>query len=130
MGQYISHMAAGQIMKHNITKQREFSQKERKKIYERDNGQCIFCSMNYHMEGTNWFNLQIDGVMHYIPRSQNGLGIEQNGALGCKHHHYMLDHGSRREEMLDIFKQYLKAHYKDWDESKLIYSKWKCFEEV
>lgn len=116
-------------MKHKQTKEREFSQKERKKIYERDNGQCFFCNMRYHMEGATLFSLQIDGIMHYIPRSQNGLGIEQNGALGCKHHHYMLDHGSRREEMLGIFKQYLQNHYKDWDESKLTYDKWAFLKE-
>ena len=117
-------------MKHKQTKACEFSQKERKKIYERDYGQCFFCSMRYHMEGTSWFELQIDGIMHYIPRSQNGLGIEQNGALGCKHHHYMLDHGSRREEMLGIFKRYLQNHYPDWDESKLTYDKWAFLKEV
>ena len=116
-------------MKHKLTKEREFSQKERKKIYERDHGRCFFCSMRYHMEGASLFSLQIDGIMHYIPRSQNGLGIEQNGALGCKHHHYMLDHGSRREEMLGFFRQYLQNHYKDWNEKKLIYNKWSCFEE-
>lgn len=117
-------------MKHNKTKVCEFSAKERKKMYERDNKQCIFCAMKYHMEGATWFDLQIDGVMHYIPRSHGGLGIEQNGALGCKYHHHMLDNGSRREEMLGIFRSYLQNHYKDWDESKLIYNKWKCFEEI
>ena len=116
-------------MKHKQTKACEFSQKERKKIYERDFGQCLFCNMRYHMEGTSWFELQIDGIMHYIPRSQGGLGIEQNGALGCKYHHHMLDHGSRREEMLGFFRQYLQNHYKDWNEKKLIYNKWSCFEE-
>lgn len=119
-------------MKHKQTKKREFSLNERKKIYERDNGQCIFCEIRYHMENATWFSLQIDGVMHYIPRSQNGLGIEQNGALGCKYHHQMLDHGSngRREEMLGIFKRYLQHHYKNWDERKLTYNKWNCFEEI
>lgn len=117
-------------MKHKQTKEREFSPKERKKIYERDNGECFFCGMRYHMEGTTWFDLQIDGIMHYIPRSQNGLGIEQNGALGCKYHHRMFDNGSRREEMQGIFKRYLQNHYPDWDESKLTYDKWAFLKEV
>ena len=84
------------------------------------------------MEGATWQDLQIDGIMHYIPRSRNGLGIKENGAIGCKWHHRMLDNGSsgRREEMLTIFRRYLQSHYKDWDESKLTYNKWSCFEEV
>ena len=68
----------------------------------------------------------IFGVMHYIPRSQNGLGIAQNGAIGCQYHHNLLDNGNKglREEMLEIFREYLKEHYPDWDEKKLTYSKW------
>ena len=120
------------MAKHKQTKEREFSKEERKKIYERDNEQCFFCNMCYHTEGTNWFERQIDGIMHYIPRSQGGLGIEQNGALGCKYHHHMFDHGSsgRREEMQGIFRQYLQNHYPDWDESKLTYDKWAFLKEV
>lgn len=120
------------MAKSKQTKSREFSPKQRKAIAERDNCRCIFCNINYHVEGATWADLQIDGIMHYIPRSRNGLGIEQNGAIGCKWHHRMLDNGSsgRREEMLAIFRRYLQSHYKDWDESKLTYNKWGCFEEV
>lgn len=114
------------------TKSREFTPKHRKAIAERDNNQCIFCNMNYHMEKATWADLQIDGIMHYIPRSQNGLGIEQNGAIGCKWHHRMFDNGSsgRRDEMQILFRQYLQSHYKDWDEKNLTYSKWGFLEEV
>lgn len=120
------------MAKSKQTKSREFDKKERDKIKARDNGQCIFCNTQYHMEGATWADLQIDGIMHYIPRSRNGLGIEQNGAIGCKWHHRMLDNGSsgRREEMLTIFKRYLQRHYKDWDEKKLIYDKWSFLKEV
>ena len=64
--------------------------------------------------------------MHYIPRSDNGLGIPENGALGCQYHHTMMDNGNegRREEMLGIFKEYLMNEYKDWNEDDLRYSKW------
>ena len=64
-------------------------------------------------------------VMHYIPRSRNGLGIPQNGAIGCQYHHEMLDNGHEgyRKEMLEIFRDYLKSKYTDWDEEKLTYSK-------
>lgn len=105
---------------------REFSKKEREKILCRDNGECIFCKMKYRMENANPFVLGIREIMHYIPRSQNGLGIEQNGAVGCKHHHEMMDNGNkgRREEMLGLFRDYLQSFYPEWDEKSLKYRKW------
>lgn len=111
-------------MKSKRTKACEFSQKARQQVYDRDVG-CIFCERGYHMEEANTYDLQIDGIMHYIPRSQGGLGIPQNAALGCRYHHRMLDNGSRgrREEMLKIFREYLKKIYPDWNEERLIYQK-------
>ncbi len=106
---------------------REFTQKERTKIKLRDNNSCIFCRMCYHMEKATWYSKSILSIMHYIPRSHNGRGIEQNGAVGCQYHHDMLDNGSagRRKEMLEIFKGYLISKYPDWNEENLIYSKWR-----
>ena len=54
-------------------------------------------------------------------------GIPQNGAVGCQYHHEMLDNGSKgkRDEMLEIFRSYLKDSYPDWDEKNLVYDKWK-----
>lgn len=105
---------------------REFTAKARKEIKERDNGLCVFCQMGYCMEGAQAFDLQVISLMHYIPRAKGGLGIPQNGAVGCQWHHQMMDNGNqgRREEMLEIFKNYLRAHYNDWDENKLTYNKW------
>lgn len=105
---------------------REFSAKERKKIYQRDDGKCIYCVKQYRMEKATWLGLEIKSVMHYIPRSHNGLGIEQNGAIGCQYHHEMLDNGSggNREEMLDIFREHLSTRYPEWNEEMLVYSKW------
>lgn len=79
------------------------------------------------MEKASWFGKNILSVMHYIPRSKNGLGIAQNGAVGCQYHHEMLDNGNmgRREEMLEMFKEYLQEHYPDWNEDELVYSKWR-----
>ena len=103
----------------------EFSAKARKIIEERDNG-CIFCKMGYQMQGAGWMDLNTFSIMHYIPRSRGGLGIEQNGAVGCSWHHTMLDNGKdgRRKEMLGMFSEYLMQQYSDWNESKLTYSKW------
>lgn len=110
----------------------EFTAKERKRIVERDGGQCIFCKMGYDTGNASWMDLQIDGIMHYIPRSRGGLGIAENGALGCRYHHRMLDNGryGSRDEMLEMFKAYLQQHHSGWDEKKLMYSKWDFLEEV
>lgn len=107
-------------------RKREFSEKARKEIKYRDRMQCIFCMMGYRMEKADSWSTQILSIMHYIPRSRNGLGIPQNGAVGCQYHHNMLDNGNQgvRQEMLKLFKNYLQNHYPDWDESKLVYSKW------
>lgn len=107
---------------------REFSQSERKKIIERDRGQCIFCEMGYKPDPEeNWLASEIKSIMHYIPRSKNGLGIEQNGAIGCEYHHHMLDNGpeGNREEMMILFERYLRNYYPEWNKEKLIYSKWR-----
>lgn len=78
------------------------------------------------MQGSTWYSQQILSVMHYIPRSAGGLGIPQNGAIGCQFHHNMLDNGNqgKRKEMLEIFKQYLQELYPEWNEDKLVYRKW------
>ena len=107
-------------------RKREFNDEARQTIIYRDGGECIFCKMKYHMEDATWFGMEIKGIMHYIPRSSNGLGIPQNGAIGCQYHHEMLDNGNkgRRKEMLELFREYLIKHYPDWNEEDLVYSKW------
>lgn len=113
-------------MKSKQAKKREFSAKARQEISLRDGGNCIFCEMGYKMEGASWYAQNMKSIMHYIPRSQNGLGIPQNGAVGCQWHHEMLDNGNKgnRDEMLELFRDYLRSKYSDWDNTKLVYSKW------
>lgn len=108
------------------TKKLEFSPRQRAAIKERDGG-CIFCKIGYRMEGALSFDLEIMSIMHYVPRSGLGLGIEENGAVGCQYHHNMLDNGSggHRKEMLGIFENYLRGIYPDWDVSRLRYDKWR-----
>lgn len=105
---------------------REFSQKTRREIIQRDGGQCIFCQQQYQTNKATPFEMEIKSIMHYIPRSQNGLGIPENGAVGCAYHHHMMDNGSngQRGNMRRIFKEYLMQQYPQWDERKLVYSKW------
>lgn len=105
---------------------KEFSAQTRKKIKERDQI-CIFCKMGYHTEKVTHFSQQMTSIMHYIPRSAGGLGIEENGALGCLTHHNMMDNGfeGRRKEMLALYKEYMQRLYPDWNEEDLRYKKWK-----
>lgn len=104
----------------------QFDHKTIRKIVERDCG-CIFCMREYHMENQDPLQYGIKDIMHYIPKSKRGLGIEQNGVLGCRYHHHMLDNGGRglREEMLGIVRQYLQEQYPDWEEDRLTYQKWR-----
>ena len=114
-------------MKSKRTKACDISSKVRQQVQSRDQG-CIFCQANYMMPPEDEFGtcrgmLQI---MHYIPRSQGGLGIPENLAIGCVWHHNMMDNGNLglREQMLMFFEEYLKARYEGWDREKLFYSKW------
>lgn len=105
---------------------REFGSRARKEIIKRDHGECIFCRMRYKPGEAGNFAVGIKEIMHYVPRSQGGLGIPENGAVGCRWHHEMLDNGSQgnREEMLGIFREYLEGIYPGWDKKKLTYDKW------
>lgn len=107
------------------TKRLQFSAKTKKAIYERDGDMCIFCRMNYHMEGTSCFEYALKDCMHFVNKSAGGLGIEQNGVTGCRYHHGLLDNGSHglRIEMLQIMENHLKDCYPDWDKNKLKYGK-------
>lgn len=111
------------------TKLLQFDKKTAQRIMERDGG-CIFCKMHFHMECTDWMALGIKDIMHYIPKSSQGLGIEENGAEGCRYHHSLMDNGNRglRDEMLDLMKEYLQSRYPDWNENKLRYNKYSYLE--
>lgn len=100
----------------------DFSAKERALIKDRDY-RCIFCRRLYRMEKADAFNTSIMEIMHYIPRSQGGLGIAGNAALGCRYHHMMLDESGHRAEMREMMKEYLQGMYRDWNEADLVYHK-------
>lgn len=86
----------------------------RKEVLERDNHQCIICG-SYH-------NLQI---AHFISRGRLGLGIAKNLGVMCVGCHFQYDNGKSHKEIEKLFRDHLKAHYKDWNEKELIYSKWR-----
>lgn len=107
----------------------EFSEKARQAIKQRDKG-CIFCRLGYMLPPEDEFYMETHRyqIMHFIPRSQGGLGIPENGAVGCLWHHNMMDNGNleNRADMLTIFEAYLRARHENWSRSKLIYSKWRA----
>lgn len=90
------------------------SQNVRQKVHQRDQW-CIFCGRT----GTD--------VMHFVPRSSGGLGIEQNLALGCRSCHMMLDQSTNRREMMLFFEEYLKSHYGEFNRKDLIYKKYENY---
>ena len=114
-------------MRKKRTKATQIKTATAEKVIRRDQCTCIFCYENYHMgnSDTDRIGMSIHDIMHFIPRSQGGRGIEQNLAVGCRYHHQMLDNGKdgNREEMLGIFEKHLRIWYKDWNREDLIYRK-------
>lgn len=94
---------------------REFTAKARKAIHKRDGERCLFCEMGYYLPDQPALNGGMQ-IMHIVARSQNGMGVEQNGVLGCVWHHIMLDNGNkgRRAEMLQMLEDYIKELYPGW----------------
>ncbi len=130
MSVYTEREAAVEDMP-KYTKYLEFSQKERTAIRERDNYRCIFCQVGYRMPPANEMGRNMQDIMHYIPRSSLGLGIRQNGAVGCRYHHNMMDNGSsgERKEMLGMFRAYLDEFYPDFTDAERKYNKWSFLKE-
>ena len=105
------------------TKATSFSKNTVAIIMQRDRYQCLFCRLGkYGKSECNW----IQDIMHYVNRSAGGLGIEQNGVVGCRYHHSLLDNGNKgyRKEMLADMKAYLQEQYPDWNEEELYYKKY------
>ncbi len=107
------------------TKLLKFDKETTERIFERDR-ECIFCRIGYHMECSSTMLYDIKDIMHYIPKSSLGLGIEENGAVGCRYHHGLMDNGNRglRQEMLGMMREHLMSHYPEWNEERLVYRKY------
>ena len=100
-------------MKSKRSKACDITQAVKKKVWERDNGQCIICHSPYAMPNA-----------HFIPRSKGGLGIEQNIVTLCQNCHHNFDNTSQRLYYYTYVKDYLQVKYgAEWNEEKLIYKK-------
>lgn len=78
----------------------------------RDKGICVICKANKGLPN-----------MHYIARSQLGLGIEQNVACGCLKCHHEYDNTPLKKHHKEIFKKHLQSKYENWCEEELTYKK-------
>lgn len=107
------------------TKLLQFDQKTKLQIVDRDK-QCFFCRHHYHMESRSVLDYQIQDIMHVVNKSQKGMGVVQNGALGCRYHHHLLDNGNKglREEMINMLKDYMCSLYPGWTEESVIHNRW------
>lgn len=81
-------------------------------VWERDDHRCVICKE----PGNPW--------CHFIPRSQGGLGIEENIVTLCNRCHEEMDNGKNGQTYRAIVETYLREQYTDWSKEKLIYSKW------
>ena len=108
-------------MKKRRTKALEIPVKVKQAVAERDSIDghpcCIWCGKPAPTDNPLAFS-----NAHYIPRSQGGLGIEENILSLCWGCHPEFD-GEYRGTMKPILRKYLKSKYTDWDEKKLVYEK-------
>lgn len=101
--------------KHKLTKATEIPKSVKKKVWKRDNHKCIFCH-----EEVPW-NL---ANSHFVKRSHNGLGIEEDVFTACIKCHQKFDDSIDRESMKIIAYNHLRKFYKDLDEKDLVYKKY------
>ena len=107
------------MKKHTRTKYTNISKKVKIAVWNRDQHKCIFCGNPVPVSCAN---------SHYIPRSQGGLGIEQNIVTACPKCHHEQDNGIDTEYYDIKAKRYLQAHYGDLSKINLIYTKYKTKE--
>ena len=79
---------------------------------------CILCGLPAPVNNRLAFS-----CAHYINRAQGGKGVEENILSLCPGCHYRYDHTTDRAMLKPFFGRYLKEHYPEWEESKLIYKK-------
>ena len=83
-------------------------------VWERDDHCCILCGKPVAMQYAN---------AHYIPRSQGGLGIEQNVVTMCFDCHFRQHNTDEGDKIFRFIGQHLHKCYPGLDDSTLRYSK-------
>ena len=99
---------------HKRTRALDISKKVKDEVWERDGHQCILCGSPKAMPNA-----------HYIARSHGGLGIPENIVTLCFACHDRYDNSSDRPWIREQIREYLSDRYEGWNESKLIYTKWR-----
>lgn len=112
-------------MKKKLTRHLEFTAKARKAIHKRDNETCVFCAAGYELPEDPAYCRTALQIMHIVPRSQLGMGVEQNGVLGCVWHHQMMDNGNldNRKEMIKMLEERMRRIYPGWTRESVTYRK-------
>ena len=108
------------------TKSLQFPKNVRLELIERDRG-CFFCKRGIHMTKITRSDMAIFDPMHIVNKSQGGLGVVENGLIGCRGHHHLMDNSEYGPEMREIAKDYLRIRYPGWTEEMVTYSKWAGF---
>lgn len=78
---------------------------------------CILCGKPAPDGSTEWSNA------HYVPRSQGGLGIEQNVLTLCPECHRRFDQTPERAALADELWEYLKSKYRLWARHKCVFDR-------
>jgi len=87
-------------------------------VWERDGHRCVLCG--------RWVPVDC-ACAHYIARSQLGKGIVENIITLCGECHTMYDNSEYRKPLRERLRKYLKSKHINWNEKKLVYSKWEVF---
>lgn len=96
---------------HKRTRACQISPKVKRRVYDRDNGLCIFC----HRPGLP--------EAHIVARSHGGLGIEKNIITVCRECHDAMDNSIHRSEMKQHAIEYMVQQYGSWSEYECTYRK-------
>ena len=90
-------------------------------VFLRDEGKCVVCG--------NYINVMPNA--HYIPRSEGGLGIEENVVTLCTEFtknqcHRKYDFGTKEEKAYckEKIRNHLMSKHQGWNEEKLVFKKY------